>query len=148
MENEFLINRYLSLQAMKRMLLTFLVFLYLGSSSGFAMHFHYCMDELMGTSLMQPELEECDNCGMEMSSALDNDCCKEEYKQLKIDTNESIEDFALQMMQNLGTSLPLASFEIPSFLQLATTVADYPLVNSPPDKTNVPVYLRNCVFRI
>lgn len=130
------------------MLLTFLVVLYLGSSSGFAMHFHYCMDELIETSLVETELEDCDNCGMEKSSTYDNGCCKEEYKQLKVDTNESIEDFTLQIIQTLGTSLPSATFEIPSFLQLATSAADYPLVNSPPEKTKIPVYLRNCVFRI
>lgn len=130
------------------MLLTFLVFLYLGTSSGFAMHFHYCMNELIGTSLVETALEDCENCGMEKSSTIDNGCCKEEYKQLKVDTNESIEDFALQMMQTLSTSLPPATFEIPSFLQLATSAADYPLVNSPPEKAKVPVYLRNCVFRI
>jgi hypothetical protein len=85
---------------------------------------------------------------MEKSSTEDNGCCKEEYKQLKVDTNQNLEDFALQIMKTLGTSLPPATFDIPSFLRLATSAADYPLVNSPPENTAVPVYLRNCVFRI
>lgn len=133
---------------MKKMLFTFLAVLYLGTSSGFAMHFHYCMDQLIGTSLVEAEVDACSNCGMEVNPTEDNGCCKEEFKQLKVDTNQNVEDFALQVMQTLGTSLPPATFEIPSFLQLATSAADYPLVNSPPESTAVPVYLRNCVFRI
>lgn len=133
---------------MKKLLFTFLAVLYLGTSSGFAMHFHYCMDELIGTSLSKADLKECDNCGMEVTPQEDNGCCKEEYKQLKVDKNQNVEDFALQIMQVLGTSLPPTAFEIPSFLQLATSASDYPLINSPPEATTVPVYLRNCVFRI
>lgn len=133
---------------MKKMLFTFLAILYLGTSSGFAMHFHYCMDELIGTSLSKAESKECENCGMEVAPQKDNGCCKEEYKQLKVDKDPNVEDFALQIMQTLGVSLPPATFEIPSFLQLATSAADYPLVNSPPQSLAVPVYLRNCVFRI
>jgi hypothetical protein len=133
---------------MKKTLLTFLVFLYLGSSSGFAMHFHYCMDELIGTSLSKANLKECDNCGMEVTPIEDNGCCKEEYKQLKIDKNKNVEDFALQLMQTLSISLPPTILESPLFLKLATSAADYPVVNSPPQISAVPVYLRNCVFRI
>ncbi len=133
---------------MKRMLLTFLAILYLGTSSGFAMHFHYCMDELIGTSLSKADVENCDSCGMEVDPAADNGCCKEEFKQLKADKNENVEDFALQIMKTLGTSLPPAILDIPSFLQLATSAGDYPIVNSPPESSTVPVYLLNCVFRI
>lgn len=112
------------------------------------MHFHYCMDQLIGTSLVKTAVEECGNCGMEVNPTEDNGCCKEEFKQLKFDTNQNVEEFALQIMQTLGTSLPPATFEIPSFLQLATNATDYPLVNSPPEINTIPVYLRNCVFRI
>lgn len=133
---------------MKKVLFTFLAVLYLGSSSGFAMHFHYCMDQLIGASLVEEELDACSNCGMEVNSTDDNGCCKEEFKPLKGDDSQNVEDFALQIMKTLGTSLPPATFDIPSFLRLATSAADYPLVNSPPENTAVPVYLRNCVFRI
>jgi hypothetical protein len=141
-------NKFLSLQAMKKVLFTFLAVLYLGSSSSFAMHFHYCMDQLIGASLVEEELDACSNCGMEVNSTDDNGCCKEEFKPLKGDDSQNVEDFALQVMKTLGTSLPPATFDIPSFLRLATSAADYPLVNSPPENTAVPVYLRNCVFRI
>jgi hypothetical protein len=133
---------------MKKVLFTFLAVLYLGSSSSFAMHFHYCMDQLIGASLVEEELDACSNCGMEVNSTDDNGCCKEEFKPLKGDDSQNVEDFALQVMKTLGTSLPPATFDIPSFLRLATSAADYPLVNSPPENTAVPVYLRNCVFRI
>jgi len=133
---------------MKKLLFTFLAVLYLGTSSGFAMHFHYCMDELIGTSLLKADIKECDNCGMEVTPQEDNGCCKEEYKQLTVDKNQNVEEFALQLMQSLSISLPPAVLESPLFLRLATSATDYPVVNSPPEIFAVPVYLRNCVFRI
>lgn len=133
---------------MKKTLFIFLAFLYLGTSSGFAMHFHYCMGNLIGTSLVEDSLKDCENCGMERSNTKDNGCCKEEYKQLKVDKSEQVNNLSLKLLQNVAIILPPATYEIPAFLQLSTSAADYPNVNSPPKDTTVPVYLRNCVFRI
>lgn len=133
---------------MKKIIFTLLTFFYLGTSSGFAMHLHYCMGKLIETSFVENTFDDCENCGMERSLTDDNDCCTEEFKQLKVDNKKNEESFRLNVLQSMGTALAPNFFEIPEFLQLATSASDYPLVNSPPKTAKVPVYLRNCVFRI
>ena len=133
---------------MKKIIFTLLTFFYLGTSSGFAVHLHYCMGMLVETSLVENTLDDCGNCGMERSLTDDNGCCSEEYQQLKVDNKKDEESFRLNVLKGMDTTLLPAFFELPIFLQLANSAADYPLVNSPPKAAKVPVYLRNCVFRI
>jgi len=133
---------------MKRIFLTFLALLYLGNSTGFAMHFHYCMDKLVETNLIYNNL---DLKGCEMHEDVDNkkdDCCKDEVKSAKGNTDQISAESSLKLMQNWAVSLPLALYEIPPFLNLPTDAAEHPISNSPPNRQTVPVYLRNCVFII
>lgn len=145
---QLLENNSLYLFPMKNMLLTFIAILYLGTSSGFAMHFHYCKDELIETSFFHNDVDKCSNCGMEKKVAVENGCCKDEYKELKVDKAHDLKEIALQFMHAISIALPPIVFEISSFLQLANFTVDQPLVNLHPKDIDVPVYLRNCVFRI
>ena len=133
---------------MKKIIFTILTFFYLGTSSGFAMHLHYCMGILIETSFVENTLDDCENCGMERSLTEDNGCCSEESQQLKVDNKKEEDSFRLKVLQSIDTALTPNFFEIPDFLQLATSASNYPLVNSPPKTAKIPVYLRNCVFRI
>ena len=133
---------------MKKIVFTLLTFLYLGTSSGFAMHLHYCMGMLIEANFVENTLDDCENCGMERSLTDDNGCCSEESQLLKVDNKKEEDSFTLKVLQSINVALAPNVFEIPQFLQLATIASDYPLVNSPPRTTKTPVYLLNCVFRI
>ena len=140
-------NSYLC-QAMKRILLTFLAILYLGNSTGFAMHFHYCMDKLVQTNLIYSDLELKD-CGMhEDSNNKKSDCCEDEVKSIKSNTDQLSAESSLKLMQAWAVSLPPVFYEIPAISNSYIDVAGNPNSNAPPDIQVVPVYLRNCVFRI
>jgi len=133
---------------MKRILLTFLAILYLGNSAGFAMHFHYCMDKLVETNLIYSDLD-LQDCGMhEDGDKKKDDCCEDEVKTTKGNTDQLSAESSLKLMQSWAVSIPLSFYEVPAFFNLYTDVAGNPTSNAPPDIQAVPVYLRNCVFRI
>jgi len=133
---------------MKRLLLVLLAFVYLGNSTGFAMHFHYCMDELTSASILYGA-EDMQDCGMPDSSEMEKDnCCKDEVKVTKASTDQLKAEPALKLLQDGAVSLPLSMYEQPAFLSLPTDAKEYPLNNAPPNVQRVPVYLRNCTFII
>lgn len=133
---------------MKRTLLVFLVILYLGNSTGFAMHFHYCMDKLVETNLVYSDLDLKD-CDMHKDNDKEkDDCCKDEVKSTKGNSDQLSAESSLKLMQSWSISLPLAFYEVPAFLNLSTDVSEYPVSNAPPNGQQVPVYIRNCVFKI
>lgn len=50
------------------------------------MHLHYCMEKFISWNLSESENKTCGKCGMK-ESATQKGCCKDEVKQLKIDTD-------------------------------------------------------------
>src|SRR5690554_951901 len=101
---------------MKRILLVLLVFVYLGNSTGFAMHFHYCMDKLTSASILYGA-EELQDCGMPDSSEMKkDDCCNDEVKITKVSTDQLNAEPSLKLMQAWAVSLPLSIHEQPAFL--------------------------------
>ena len=133
---------------MKRLILVFLAFIYLGNSTGFAMHFHYCMDKLTSASILYG-VEELQDCGMPDSSEMKkDDCCKDEVKVSKVNTDQLKAESSLKLMQTWAVPLPLNSYEQPAFLSLPTDASGYPINNAPPNVQCIPVYLRNCTFII
>lgn len=133
---------------MKKLFLVLLVFVYLGNSTGFAMHFHYCMDKLTSASVLYG-VEELQDCGMPDSSEMKKDnCCKDEVKITKVSTDQLKAEPSLKLMQVWSISLPLSIHEQPAFLSLPTDASEYPISNAPPNVQSIPVYLRNCTFII
>lgn len=133
---------------MKRILLTFLAIIYLGNSTGFAMHFHYCMDKLVETNWIYDSQNLAD-CGMHGDDeSKKNDCCEDQVKTTKANADQLSAESSLKLMQAWAISLPPSFYEITDFVNLYTDVAGTPKSNAPPETQAVPVYLRNCVFRI
>ena len=62
---------------MKKVTASILVILYLSLSVGITLHQHYCMGELVGTSLFDLRNEECGKCGMKKHTEASKDCCKD-----------------------------------------------------------------------
>lgn len=133
---------------MKKLFLVLLAFVYLGNSTGFAMHFHYCMDKLTSASILYG-VEELQDCGMPDSSEMEKDhCCKDEVKITKVSTDQLKAESSLKLMQAWAVSLPISIHEQPAFLSLPTDASEYPISNAPPNVQSIPVYLRNCTFII
>jgi hypothetical protein len=75
---------------MKKLLSAMLALLYLGTSVGATVELHYCMGRLVEWSLWHKDNSICSNCGMEKKHELTKGCCKDEYKQIKIDKDQKL----------------------------------------------------------
>ena len=69
---------------MKKTLLILLAIVYLASSAGATLQFHYCMDKLVGIGLHGSDSAMCAKCGMKKQEG----CCKDEAKQIKLSDDQ------------------------------------------------------------
>ena len=134
---------------MKKILLFIMIFLYFGTSTGFTMHLHYCMDTLVGTKLLEQEKESCsDTCEMSEKSGPMDDCCDDLEKEVKLDQVHKAAENAFMGIKNLAISLPPSLFNFSFDVKLPGTSETQASGNSPPAWQQVPFYLRHCVFLI
>ncbi len=132
---------------MKKFITAILAVLYLGTSTGATIHMHYCMGKLADWGLGHNNSKTCGKCGMEKADKKDNGCCKDEHKFLKDDSAQKVNESNLQLMQLMATALPSSYIQLPE-LALPLLTEESPNSNAPPRTQAVPVYIRNCVFRI
>ncbi|HYK75534.1 MAG TPA: hypothetical protein VEV16_01025 [Daejeonella sp.] len=130
---------------MRKLLLTFLAVFYLGVSSGATVHFHYCMDELVNWGLSSTKGDACSNCGMPKKDS--KSCCKEEAKQAKLEKSDAASQAKIQFKQPLIHIDLLPGFRLESF-DVVQTVRRSSLSNAPPVDSSVPVFVKNCTYRI
>jgi hypothetical protein len=131
---------------MKKFIVTILAFLYLAATAGATIHFHYCMDELVNAGLWHSDDKKCSRCGMEKSHENNNGCCKDEHKQVKLETDHKGVP-AYQLTEPGSAALPVPLFEIAD-INLPTVTGRNSLSHAPPRRDEIAVYIRNCVFRI
>lgn len=62
---------------MKKLASFILALLYFSSAVGTTIHQHYCMGELVGSSLFNTRNEACGKCGMQKHTEESKDCCKD-----------------------------------------------------------------------
>ncbi|PYF74957.1 HYC_CC_PP family protein [Pedobacter nutrimenti] len=131
---------------MKRTLLTILAIFYLGTSSGMTVHFHYCMGKLVEWSLSQPDQSICGFCKTPKKTS-GKSCCKDDYKQAKIDkaqkTAASVYQFKQIACLDLNTNLRNAEY-----VALPIQTGKAALSNAPPLTGDIPIFIRNCNYRI
>jgi len=130
----------------RKLFITFLAVLYLGASSGATLHYKYCMGRLVKITLSHEQTKKCHSCGMNYKGKAAKKCCTDKHQQLKSENSSSPGTGQVK----LGTS---AFFLLPKPFQYVaydcTPMAiDYPVSLSPPLVSDVPVFLRNCTFRI
>ena len=132
---------------MKRTLLTILAIFYLCVSSGATVHFHYCMGELVSWGLHQHKKDKCDFCGMPTSKSKAKSCCKDEQQQVKVDNsqklNQTVYDFNAPSVAILSTPILLNDDLVTSAVLNKAAFS-----NAPPDGKPVPVFIKNCTYRI
>ncbi len=86
---------------MKRLTIFLLLLLYVTVSSGFTVHLHYCMGELVESNLAHSDDPTCGGCGMEKDSSSNDGCCKDEHKQVKVDQDKKLAEIASKAKQTL-----------------------------------------------
>ncbi|WP_207533458.1 HYC_CC_PP family protein [Desertivirga arenae] len=130
---------------MKKVLVTILAIFYLGVSSGATMQFHYCMGRLVEWGLAVQKSENCDKCGMSLGTT--KDCCKTSAKEFKIESSYKTSDHQFLLK---ASALDLLSFDYPASIQSFPQIigSDHPYSNAPPGISSIPVFIRNCNFRI
>lgn len=133
---------------MKRILLIILAFVYLGLSQGPTVYLHYCMGELVQMGMEHPgESSACDFCGMTQTDSDKEACCQQDVKSIKIDNVQKIVKSEFQFEQ---AALLLPKTLLERFLK---SVPDQGIQTYFPDQEtpplqDIPVFIRNCSYRI
>ena len=65
------------MHAVKKLSSFILIILYFSSAVGTTIHQHYCMGELVDSSLFNTRNEACGKCGMQKHTEESKDCCKD-----------------------------------------------------------------------
>ncbi len=129
---------------MKKCFLSILTFLYMMTSSGFAMEVHYCMGEKVKTEFFSnKEDEKCGRCGMKEKKG---GCCTDELKFYKIsDSHKQINNEL-----DLGTDLEWTVVPFPVYNWQMPVIANsyVEAVHDPPQIPKPSRLILNCIFRI
>ena len=138
---------------MKKLVTTILAFVYLSTSMGATIHLHYCMGKLFSWSLFDKETRVCDQCGMVKSSKNDHQtsfkegCCKDKHTHIQLDKDQKATENDYSFPAFSVATLPVAMTQLPDHF-VAAYIIGYPTANAPPEPDKVPVFIRNCTFRI
>lgn len=132
---------------MKKVIIAILAILYISTSTGATIHFHYCMGKLVNWKLGNKLSERCGKCGMKINhQSLNNGCCKDEFKQIKNDKDQKLSAAPLLVIDPV--CILSSDFHSELIAIVASSVSEtYPVSNAPP-RSPEPIYIRNCVFLI
>ena len=131
---------------MKKLVVLILAFLYLSTSVGATVHLHFCMDKLVDWGLWQSNDKKCTSCGMDKTQEKKAGCCKDEQKQVKLESDHKAAA-AYQLIELAWDVIPPLEFEL-QHINLPVVTDHNPLSHGPPRRGDIAVYIRNCVFRI
>ena len=141
---------------MKKILVAILAFVYLTTSVGATVYYHYCMDKLVawGLGSGKTKAKACPYCGMVKTTAdrhcgkQSKGCCHDDHKLVKSEKDQKTVDVGYK----LERPFPLiATHSLPgefSSIDVFSPVLEYPLTHAPPRTGKAPLFVRNCVFRI
>ncbi|MDP4263675.1 MAG: hypothetical protein Q8941_14200 [Bacteroidota bacterium] len=132
---------------MKKVIIAILSVLYLSTSSGAMVNLHYCMGRLTNWTLGHDKSDICSKCGMKKSAKNNNDCCKDEHKFLKNNSDQKTAESAFQQAELSVAALPASFIEI-AFHDFPSLTEEKPVCNAPPRSNGVATYIRNRVFLI
>jgi hypothetical protein len=134
-------KRYTFAYIVKKIIAISLAVVYLSISSGVVFNIHYCMGKIATVALGQNSSDKCGNCGME-----NDGCCHDDVKVVKIQDTQSITSFQVDFLK---AEASVHSFHQPDhsldMISLSTLVET---AKSPPFKGQIPLTIKNCVFRI
>jgi hypothetical protein len=127
----------------KKVLLTIITLAYLVTTTGASIDMHYCMGKMVEWGFGQKNSNKCSKCGMTDKAG----CCHDQHKNFKLDKDNKLppcNDFA----KAIATEAIGYNYTQLTSLALSSSTISWPSPNAPPRSPGVPLYLRNCVFRI
>lgn len=129
---------------MSRILLSISLVCLLAVSSGLTLNVHFCMNQVAGVSFFSSADHHCNFCGMQEDS---DGCCHQEKQLVKLSQDQYPPHFF-----NYSVA-PAAAFVLPLEMQPSKLLTSELLpfngvIHAPPDKTSVPLFISNRVFRI
>ncbi len=132
---------------MKKIIVAILALLYITTSTGATIHMHYCMGELADWGIGLNDSKTCGKCGMDKSDEKDNGCCKDEQKQIKLETDHQKAGLIgfINILAAPAISTPVPDFNFQPFLQITDS---YPTCHAPPDIDDIKLHVLHCVFLI
>lgn len=130
---------------MKRLLISLMALIYFTVSSGMVMSVHYCMGKVSNVQVNQVPEERC-ICGMSKKETSSKDCCKTEFKMVKLEDTHKASSASYDIQTPVAlVSRSLSLLEVPSYYSNDKVYAD---IHGPPLLSEQDTYLLNCVFRI
>ena len=130
---------------MKKFFVAIIAILYLSTSIGATLQLHYCMGRLVEWNFRHENNSTCSKCGMEKKPESTKGCCKDEYKQIKIDKDQKPSQNDIQLNVAVVALAP-TDFNYLVFSSSFSS-ARFTRINAPPT-CNTSLNLLNCVFRI
>lgn len=148
------IGLYLGRFSMKKVLATILAVIYLSTSIGATVHFHYCMGKLVSWGLMEQKGKRCTFCGMPKKVTTKHcmvtkkGCCKDEYKQIITGKDQKVVQSALKALE-FPPAIDAVNHPVQQqYFYSYSFIIEYPTANAPPGIGNVPVFILHRNFRI
>jgi hypothetical protein len=131
---------------MKNVLAAIIAILYISTSTGAAIHMHYCMGKLADWSLAKNTSKTCGGCGMDKSSKKVNGCCTDETKFFKNNTDQKTGEATLLVQREVVSIIPVSFFELPA-INVSLVSLEFPVSHAPPNCT-IPLFILNRTFLI
>jgi hypothetical protein len=138
---------------MKKVLATILAIIYLSTSMGATLHFHYCMGKLIGWGLIDHDSKNCSVCGMQKADppahrfGSNKGCCSDQDQLIKNTTDQWISLSVFQFTKVVA-ECPIDRYDLSVKTWHSSSLIDFPTANAPPGLAGNPVYLLHCNFRI
>lgn len=138
---------------MKKFLTTILALVYLATSTGATVHLHYCMGKLFSWSLVDKDNQNCGECGMPKNGkdghcmSFKDGCCKDKAAHFQLDKDQKATEAAYSFSALSFAALPAATAMLHDHFTVSY-ITGYPTINAPPEPGKIPVFVRNCTFRI
>jgi len=130
---------------MKKIIIAIVAFFYLVISSGFTLHMHYCMNKLAGWGLFHLDKDKCGVCGMHKGDT--KGCCKDEHKAVRFIKDQKVTDNSFVNIPPLTQALHLYIVSEYSLIDLQPEYNEFYDL-PPPHLLSIPLFVRNCNFRI
>ncbi len=131
---------------MKKITVLLLILLYVGTSSGAVVRFHYCMGQLVKLGIGLSDKGGCTLCSSPKKTC-EKSCCKDDYKLVKTDKSQKVYPNNFQFEQVAVVLYPKqTSFAVHVAIPVETGKAS--LSNAPPSVEDTHLFIRNCAYRI
>ena len=127
---------------MKKYLAIMFTVFYFGFSSGMVYNVHYCLDQTFVSSASSASSTiTCAFCGTKKKKG----CCKSEIKILKTDVPQKVD---ISFINDAPAVAIIPQISDADFLILVERKQFSVPLNAPPDRTELPLFISYCNFRI